>query len=154
MGKSLLLPGAFLLGLVIAGQLAINAGVATQTGNLRLNNAVFWSSGAIAAVLLGLTSRDPAFWSRAAQIPWWLWTAGVLGAVIVVGIAFLMQRLGAGATNVLMLSGQVVGSLLVSHYGLLGTPTDKLNPTRVVACAVMLLGAIVAVSGGRPAPER
>ena len=48
--------------------------------------------------------------SRAREVPWWLWGSGVMGAVIVIVIAWLILRLGAGATNVLMLAGQVIGS--------------------------------------------
>ncbi len=148
--KSLLWPAAFGIGLVVAAQMAMNAAVAARVDNLRLNNAVFWVSGGLAALVLGLTRWDPQFASRAREVPWWLWGSGVMGAVIVIVIAWLILRLGAGATNVLMLAGQVIGSLLVAHYGLLGTPTDRLTPIRVAGVALMLTGAVIAIAGKTP----
>ncbi len=145
--KAFALPAAFVLGLIIAAQLAINAATASQVQNLRLNNAVFWVSGGVAALLVGLTGWDAGFWPQARALPAWQWCAGVMGALIVIAIAWFILRLGAGVTNILMLAGQVVGSLIIAHYGVLGTPQDRLTPVRVAGVVLMLAGAMVAVMG-------
>ena len=145
--KLWLLPGAFLLGLVIAVQLTMNAACASGTGNLRATNLIFWCVGAVTAITLGVSAWGHGFGAIAVALPKWWWLAGALGACIVVGITILINHLGAGTTNVLMLAGQVIGGCLIAHYGLLGSPQVPLTGARVLGLAVMLAGATVAVTG-------
>lgn len=148
--KTVLLPLAFGLGLIISLQLAMNAATAAQVQNLRLNNAVFWITGGLTGLLIGLGSWDPAFMQQARAIPLWLWLGGALGAGIVIVIAWLILQLGTGTTNVLMLAGQVVGGVLIAHFGLLGSPHVPLNSVRIVGILLMLAGALLAVVGRLP----
>ena len=49
-----------------------------------------------------------------------------------------------------LLSGQVLGGLLIAHFGLLGSTVERLNGVRLLGAAIMIAGAILAVMGRIP----
>ena len=73
--------------------------------------------------------------------PWWMWIGGVLGAAFVLGNVFLVGRVGTGVTVLLTLTGSITGSLLVDHFGWLGTTRARTRPIQVVGVLAMLAGA-------------
>jgi transporter family-2 protein len=46
-----------------------------------------------------------------------------------------------------LLAGQVLGGLLMSHYGWLGSPVQPVTLTRLVGVAVMIGGVVLATYG-------
>ncbi len=141
---------AFALGLGIALHFAMNAATGVATGNLRMGNALFWCIGAVTAVCIGLSGYRAEFWAASRTVPIWLWLAGAMGACLVFGVVFLIPRLGAGTTNVVLLCGQVLGGLLIAHYGFLGSPVERINIVRLVGAVLLMLGASLAVLGRIP----
>ena len=97
-----------LIGFVLTLHLAMNAQVGALVKNPRMGNALFWTIGAVTAILIGLTGWDSAFFSNLKQVPLWLLTAGIMGGALVFGIAWTMPQLGAGTAFVLMIAGQVI----------------------------------------------
>jgi len=148
--RPILLGVTFVVGLILAVHLAMNAAVGKIVGNPRMGNAIFWLIGAGMAVLIGLSGWESSFWTEARKVPVWLWSAGVIGACLVFAIAAFIPRLGAGTTNVVLLAGQVIGGVVIAHYGVLGSPIEHINPIRLLGMAIMILGASIAVLGRIP----
>lgn len=95
----------------------------------------------VLVVLLRQWPRDVT--GRADLGPWWMWLGGLLGATVVAGNAFLVPHLGTGLTVMVVLLGQMGGSVLIDSLGWLGTPRRQLNPTRVVGLATMIVGVLI-----------
>ena len=74
------------------------------------------------------------------ETPWWNWIGGPLGTLIVLAGAYLTRSLGAAAFLSLMIAGQLVLSIALDHYGLLGLAVKEVTPRR-------LLGAVLVVAG-------
>ncbi|MCK5527716.1 MAG: DMT family transporter [Candidatus Latescibacteria bacterium] len=148
--KTLWLAAPFVVGMVIALHFSMNAAIGKIVGNPRMGNAVFWLIGAGMAVLIALSGWDRAFWTRARTAPLWLWFAGAIGACIVFAVISFIPRLGAGTTNVILLTGQVIGGLLIAHYGLLGSPVERFTLVRMFGVLLMIAGASFAVLGRIP----
>jgi len=72
--------------------------------------------------------------------PWWVWTGGLLGAFYVFASVILTPRLGAATTVALILTGQVLASIAIDHFGLFRVAAQGATPLR-------LLGAILTVAG-------
>jgi transporter family-2 protein len=66
--------------------------------------------------------------------------AGILGASLVFAIAWLIPQVGAGPVMITLLAGQVIGGLLMSHYGWLGSPVQPITLTKVIGVLVMIAG--------------
>jgi transporter family-2 protein len=129
-----------LIGVVLALHLTMNAQVGAIIKNPKVGNAIFWTIGAITAISIGLISFDTEAFTRVKDVPLWLLTAGVMGAALVFGIAWTIPKIGAGAAFMLMIAGQVLTGLLISHYGAFGSPVEPIS-------FIKILGALLLISG-------
>jgi transporter family-2 protein len=73
-------------------------------------------------------------------VPWYALGRGVLGIFVLVGINFTFPRLGAVATTFLIVTGQLVISVLLDHFGLLGAQVRPIDLTRILGIAVLFFG--------------
>jgi transporter family-2 protein len=133
----------FLIGFVLTLHLAMNAQVGALVKNPRMGNALFWTIGAITAILIGLTGWDPQFFARLKEVPLWLLSAGIMGGALVFGIAWTMPQLGAGTAFVLLITGQVISGMIFSHFGLLGSPVEPVSMIKIVGVVLLVAGATI-----------
>jgi transporter family-2 protein len=73
---------------------------------------------------------------------WWNWVGGPLGAVIVLAGAALAPRLGAAAFIALVVGGQLLCSLVLDHYGLMGLAVQAITPGRVLGAVLVVAGVV------------
>ena len=132
------------LGVVLAVHLAMNGKVGSVLNNARVGNALFWCIGAVGAVAIGLTGWQGGALAPLKQVNPLLLTAGVLGACLVFAIAWLIPQVGAASVMITLLAGQVLGGLLMSHYGWLGSPVQPVTLTRLAGVVVMIGGVVLA----------
>ena len=135
------------LGVVLAVHLSMNAKVGSVLANARVGNALFWCIGAVAAVIIGLTGWQQGALSPVKQVHPLLLTAGALGACLVFAIAWLIPQIGAGPVMITLLAGQVLGGLLMSHFGWLGSPVDPVSPLKLLGVVIMVGGVALATLG-------
>ncbi len=132
------------LGVVLAVHLAMNGKVGAALANARVANALFWCIGAVTAVIIGLTGWHQYALAPLQKVNPLLLTAGILGACLVFGIAWMIPRIGAGPLMITMLAGQVIGGLMMSHFGWLGSPQDPVTLKKIVGVVVMVGGVVLA----------
>jgi len=135
---------AIFLGVVLTVHLAMNGKVGVAIGNPRVGNMLFWCIGAVGAILIGLTGWQAGALSGVRQVNPILLTAGLMGASLVFGIAWLFPKVGAANATIALLFGQIVSSLIVSHYGWLGSPTQPITMRTALGAVVMLAGVLLA----------
>jgi len=132
------------LGVVLAVHLAMNGKVGAVMGNPRVANAVFWCIGAVTAIAIGLTGWRSGALGPLSQVSPVLLTGGALGACLVFAIAWLIPQVGAGPVMITLLAGQILGGLLMSHYGWLGSPVQPVTPMKLLGVAIMIAGVVIA----------
>jgi len=132
------------IGIVLTVHLAMNGKVGAALNNPRVGNALFWCVGAVTAVLIGLSGWETGALRPLREIHPVLLMAGVFGACLVFGIAFLIPRIGAGRLTLIMLAGQIVGGLVLSHFGWLGSPREPVTARGLVGTLIMFAGVIMA----------
>ena len=133
-----------LLGVVLAVHLAMNGKVGAVLNNARVGNALFWCIGAVGAVIIGLTGWGSGALQPLKQVHPVLLTAVLMGACLVFAIAWLMPQVGAGPVMITLLAGQVIGGLLMSHFGWLGSPVQPITLMKLIGVAVMIGGVSLA----------
>ena len=133
-----------LLGVVLAVHLAMNGKVGSVLNNARVGNALFWCIGAAGALAIGLTGWQSGALGPVKQVHPVLLTAGLMGAWLVFAIAWLIPQVGAGTVMITLLAGQVIGGLLMSHFGWLGSPVQPVTMTKVAGVVVMIAGVVMA----------
>ena len=132
------------LGVVLAVHLSMNGKVGSVINNARVGNALFWCIGALAAVVIGLTGWEAGALSGIRGVHPLLLTAGAIGACLVFAIGWLIPQVGAGPVMLTLLAGQVVGGMVMSHYGLLGSPVQPVSVINMVGALVMVGGVVLA----------
>ncbi len=132
------------LGVVLTVHLAMNGKVGSVLSNPRVGNALFWCIGAIGATLIGLTGWQSGALTPLREVNPILLTAGLLGASLVFAIAWLIPRVGAGPLMLMLLAGQIIGGLVLSHFGWLGSPLQPISARTVLGAVVMIGGVIMA----------
>lgn len=132
------------LGIVLAVHLAMNGKVGAQLGNPRVGNAVFWCIGAATALAIGLSGWRADSLAPLKHVHPLLLTAGVMGACLVFAIAWLIPQIGAGPVMVILLAGQVLGGMIMSHFGWLGSPVQPITLAKLAGVVVMIGGVILA----------
>jgi bacterial/archaeal transporter family-2 protein len=100
---------------------------------------ITYGVGAAIAAVFWITRRDPNAPIR--DIPWYAWTAGALGLVIVGGIGFAAPRLGLSRTIIITIAAQLAAAMLIDHFGLFTAQVRTFDVTRAVGLAMTIAGA-------------
>ena len=135
------------LGIVLTVHLAMNGKVGAVLGNPRVGNALFWCIGAVWAIVIGLSGWHAGALAGLKQVNPILLTAGAIGASLVFAIAWLIPQIGAGPMTLYLLSGQIIGGLVLSHFGWLGSPVAPISLMTLVGTLVMIAGVVLATRG-------
>ena len=53
-------------------------------------------------------------------------------------------EVGAGPLMIMLLAGQIVGGLLLSHFGWLGSPVDRITLSKLAGVILMIGGVVLA----------
>jgi len=139
-----------LYALLAAGAGACIALQASANGAFRENlkspiwAAAFSICGTVVTASLFLVALRPSApaWDDVRAAPWWNWIGGPLGALIVLSGAYLTRYLGAAAFIALVVGGQLVCSLLLDHFAMLGLKEQSINPWRIVGAVLVVAGVV------------
>jgi transporter family-2 protein len=132
---------AVLAGALLPVQAGVNAQLRVTLGNPLSATLVSFLIGMVALALVVLGSRVPLpAVATLARAPWWHWTGGLLGAVYVALMILLAPRLGAAALIAAVVAGQMLASLVLDHYALVGFDLHPISLQRVVGVALVIGG--------------
>lgn len=95
-----------------------------------------------AATLMILIRPTPPSAAAIRSTEWWNWIGGPLGTLIVIAGATLTRELGAAAFIALVVGGQLLCSLALDHFALMGLREQTLTPGRVVGAILVVAGVL------------
>ncbi|MBE9537689.1 MAG: DMT family transporter [Proteobacteria bacterium] len=135
-----------LMALAVGGLLAIQGMVNAQLGKA-LPHPLQASliSFSVAMLFLGLLMffygiKVPAL-QTLGEIPWYLYTGGLLGAIYVTTVLVLIPRAGVANVILAVFVGQMLLSICADHFGWFNTPVRTLDISRASGC-ILLLGGL------------
>jgi bacterial/archaeal transporter family-2 protein len=73
-------------------------------------------------------------------MPWWAPLGGLAGAVAVFAGLMLIDKLGAGTVNGLIIAANIITSIAIDHFGFMNTPVHEANLWRILGGALMIAG--------------
>lgn len=148
--KIILLLSTIGIGFLITFHVSMNAYVGMMTRNAYLANMVFWLVGAILAIIVGLMNWDSRFMFHLSDMPRWFLLAGAIGALIAFFMNFTIPRIGIYNVTILAILGQLVTSMLFSHYGIFTQRIEPVNMVKLVGSLLTFMGAVLIVYGKIP----
>lgn len=72
-----------------------------------------------------------------------VWLGGLLGAFFVTSTVVLVPRLGVAMTFSLIIAGQMLVTLVIDHFGLLGVPVKEVSLARVGGILLITAGVVL-----------
>ena len=137
----LLIPLAIFIGAVLPIQGALLSKLGPLLNHPIQATLVSYIGGAVACVLILAVSRSayPSLGELVA-IDWRLYTAGFLGAIFVSGMLYLMPVVGVANMLAAAIVGQLVASILIDHFGLLGGLRISISPSRIFGVLLLFIG--------------
>ncbi len=143
---SLLLPLgiAVLAGSIVPFQATSNAALGRSLGHPLWATLVSLLVSICVLLPILFAARIPApAMSSALQGSWWIWLGGVAGVAYITAALLLTPRLGASGFIVCVIAGQVVASLIIDHFGLMGLAVKPATLGRIAGVALIVLGMLV-----------
>ena len=129
-------------------QAGINAQLKTHLGNVIAATFTNFTIGALFLAVFVLASGTPfPLTSAIKTAPWWNWTGGFFGGCIVMGTVLAAPKLGALALMSTMITGQLVASVLLDHFGLLGYVVHPISLKRLAGVGLLALGVLLINKG-------
>ncbi len=110
-----------------------------------LESAFIIHIGGALAAFIPLVIRGGGGLGNWKSVPWYALGAGVFGLVVIGAMAFAIPRVGATAAIMVLVAGQLVVSMLLDHYGLLGMEVRRIDLTRVLGVVVLFAGVWLVV---------
>lgn len=80
-----------------------------------------------------------------AKEPWWIWTGGICGDIIVIFSMICLPKLGSFETVVFLVLGQIVSGLMIDNFGMFGSAVIPMSVLRAVG-AVLVFASVLATS--------
>lgn len=96
----------------------------------------------VVPVLVAMHAPLPVV-GRALRLPLWAWFGGVAGVVYLTAALMLTPKLGATSLIVSVIAGQMLTSLLIDHFGLVGLSVKPVNAGRIAGVALICVGMLV-----------
>ncbi len=132
-----------LVALAIGLLLPLQVGINTELSQ-RVSSPVAASFFTIGLMICFWVSRDP--WpdlNTVTTLPKWLWLGGIIGAFAVFGSIISGPKIGLLSLVVLVLTGQLLASLIMDHNGWFGFPVRELSLGRISGSALLLIAVIL-----------
>ena len=100
---------------------------------------ITYAGGGLLVALAMLMQRGGNL-AAAAGAPWYAYTAGALGLIIVGTLAYSAPRLGLVAAFTVFVAAQFAMGAMVDHFGWLGSAVRPLTLPKWIGMAVVLAG--------------
>lgn len=142
--------------------LGIIGGIASAA-QTTVNSAMGLRVGIFVAALISMTTTVILFalWvlpslrvgdliEQLQRAPPYLFLGGVFGGAFVVLMIVVAPRIGVGPATLAAVCGQIIASLLIDHFGLLGTARLPVTGPQIIGGGMLLAGTFIVIHFKNP----
>lgn len=135
--RTLVVLAAIVCGIAVAIQAQFTGAMQRQIGTLE-STFITYFSGGLTIALVTLAARGGNL-AAARSLPWYVWSAGVLGLVIIFTLSLSVGQIGLVPALVIITVSQFVVGAVINHFGLLGAAINPMDFSKLLG--FVLLGA-------------
>lgn len=77
------------------------------------------------------------------NIPAYLFLPGFVAAFMIIGTTYLIPRVGARKFFILVITGQILMGIIISHFGILESPKDAVTLKKMLGALLIVVGALI-----------
>lgn len=127
-------------GMLQSAMMGFNGVLSESIGLFGVSLVVHVSGGLLLVLYIALFVRKKI---TLRGMPWYLYSAGFFGVLLVSVSSFCVSILGAAVTTCLSVAGQLVISAIVDHYGWFHVPKVPFSKKRIPCFLMILIGIIL-----------
>lgn len=128
-----------LAGMLQSAMMSFNGLLSESIGLFGVSLVVHVSGGILLVLYILLFIREKI---TLKGMPWYLYSAGFFGVLLVSVSSYCVGILGAAATTCLSVAGQLFISAVIDHYGWFHVPRVPFSPKRI-PCFLLILAGII-----------
>ena len=132
------------VGMCMASQTAVNSHLGLVVESRLFASIINFSVGLSILIILNLIllkTKKPG--DKTGKAPAWLLAGGLFGALFVVGNIITAQVIGTGMAVVILLTGLMIGGLLVDQFGLFRSARRPVTFKEILGILIMVAGAVL-----------
>jgi transporter family-2 protein len=135
---------ALAAGAMMPTQAGTNNKMAAVVDSPILAALISFAVGTVALLVYALLSGETLSSLAAAKnAPPIAWIGGFLGAFFVASAVILVPRLGVAMTFSILIAGQMIVTLIIDHFGLLGVPVKEVSLPRIGGILLITAGVVL-----------
>jgi len=136
------------IGILFAFQPPLNAILSQALGSAFGATAIsVFVAFACALAMLAATARGNLNLTGLATVPWWVYLAGVAGVLYVASGVIIAPVTGALLFFVCIVTGQLLGAMVLDHFGAFGLKVREISLLRLGGFALVMTGAFMVHRG-------
>ncbi len=150
---TLFIPLSLAAGGLLAVQAGANAQLSKATGSPFAATTIQVVLAALLLLIVAIATGTAAAFGGLQAVPWWHAIGGVATALYVASTILVFPRLGAVVAVGLFIAGQMLASLGLDSFGVLGVLRQAPKPATLIGTAAVLVGVVVIVFGQKAATK-
>lgn len=138
-------------GVLFGTQSSVNGYLGQRLAHPLQASLISFAVGTVILFFLTVASGTfpPEFRGSPLRMPWWAWTGGAIGVLVVSTSLYFVPRVGSLVWFATIITGQMTAALTLDHFGLLGNPRIAASPLRVLGLLLLMAGVFVIVLAQR-----
>jgi transporter family-2 protein len=132
---------AVIAGFFMSVQAPTNAILGKASGSPVVAAFISFVVGAVALGVAVAAGSGRLFAPELRSVPWYAWLGGFYGAFFVAMAAFGAPRIGVGPLLTAAIAGQLIGAVVLDHFGLIGLSRQPVSLEKLGGVALVLVGA-------------
>lgn len=135
-----------LAGMALPFQVAMNGQIRQTLGHPLWGAISNFIAGLLILLVLAVVVRVPLPTTEIiAKAPLWAWCGGLIGALFVMSAILAGPKIGSATFFAMIITGQLLASVVLDHFGVLGFPHNPINFWRVAGVMMLIGGAVIVV---------
>ncbi len=131
---------AVLVGTLMPVQGVINSKLAEVLNHPFQSAFISFLVGTLICLIASLATKQSFSLQGLKQAPLWYFLGGLLGSCFVITSILLIGKIGATILLGSFVTGQLIMSLVIDHYGLFGIPQSPVNSLRLSGVFFLIIG--------------
>jgi transporter family-2 protein len=132
-------------GCLVGMQAPINSRLGKALGDVQAATFSFLVGTAALVLVAAFVRGGLGNLGHVGRAPWWALVGGLLGAVFVTVALVTVRTLGASGLTAAVIAGQLMISVVVDRFGLLGVAKQHIGTSRVLGLVLLVAGVVLVV---------
>ena len=144
-GTALAVAMTTIAGLAGSVQVAVMSRFGERIGTIEALAFATLVTAVLSCGVLLVGRQSLAGYAEGAHAPLWLWSAGIMGLIVILSITYATPRIGATAVIGILIAGQLAMGAVIDRFGLFGLEQIPIGWPRLLGIALLALGAALSL---------